>query len=123
MAKDDYYVIVYKILAYLYKQLKNGQPIEKEMLIHNGRLFTINETYWVYADVFCRMLVYIFQNMLDQGFIRGINNSRAAGGFYIAEQLEECEITPEGIGYLCDNNLMEKAKRFLKDIKDITPFI
>lgn len=113
MAKDDYYVIVYKILAYLYKQLKNGQPIEKEMLIHNGRLFTINETYWV----------YIFQNMLDQGFIRGINNSRAAGGFYIAEQLEECEITPEGIGYLSDNNLMEKAKRFLKDIKDITPFI
>ena len=49
---------------------------------------TINETYWV----------YIFQNMLDQGFIRGINNSRAAGGFYIAEQLEKCEITPEGIG-------------------------
>ena len=28
MAKDDYYVIVYKILAYLYVQLKKGEPID-----------------------------------------------------------------------------------------------
>lgn len=28
MAKDDYYVIVYKILAYLYVQLKKGESVE-----------------------------------------------------------------------------------------------
>lgn len=113
MAKDDYYVIVYKILAYLYSQLKKGEPIEAEMLEHDGRLFQINEKYWT----------YIMQNMLDQGFIRGVVQSRAGGGNYIKGQLSHCEITPLGIDYLCDNSLIERAKQFLKDVKDITPFI
>ena len=113
MARDDYYVIVYKLLAYLYSQLKKGQKIEPEMIKHDGTLFQINKQYWV----------YIMQNMIDQGYIRGISQTRAGGGYYIEQQLADCEITPRGIDYLCDNSLMEKAKRFLKDIKDITPFI
>lgn len=113
MAKDDYYVIVYKILAYLYSQLKKGEPIDSEMLEHDGRLFQINGKYWI----------YIMQNMIDQGFIRGLVQSRAGGGNYIKGQLSNCEITPRGIDYLCDNSLMERAKQFLKDVKDITPFI
>ena len=36
------------------------------------------------------------------------------------ETVEECESL---IDYLCENSLVEKAKQFLKDIKDITPFI
>lgn len=113
MAKDDYYVIVYKILAYLYKQLKSGQPIEPEMLKHDGMLFQINKQYWV----------YIMQNMIDQGYIRGLHETRAGGGYYIEGQLANCEITPLGIDYLCNNSLLERAKEFLKDVKDITPFI
>lgn len=113
MAKDDYYVIVYKILAYLYSQLKKGKPIEPEMLKHDGMLFQINKLYWV----------YIMQNMLDQGFIRGIAQPHAGEGYYIEGQLADCEITPKGIDYLCDNSLVERAKQFLKDVKDITPFI
>lgn len=42
MAKDDYYVIVYKILAYLYIQLKKGEAVEPEMLMYDGTLFQIN---------------------------------------------------------------------------------
>lgn len=113
MAKDDYYVIVYKILAYLYKQLKNGEPIEPEMLMYDGSLFQINRSYWT----------YIFTNMLEQGFIKGLHDTRTGDGYYIKEQLSNCEITPKGIDYLCDNSLLEKAKEFLKDIKEITPFI
>lgn len=113
MAKDDYYVIVYKILAYLYSQLKKGEPIDPKMLVNDGGLFQINAKYWV----------YIFQNMIDQGYIRGLHNIRSGGGVYIEEQLAECEITPRGIDYLCDNSLLERAKQFLKDVKDITPFI
>lgn len=37
-------------------------------------------------------------------------------------QLENCRITPIGIDYLCDNSFMEKAKSFLKDIKEIVTF-
>ena len=32
MAKDDYYVIVYKILAYLYVRLKNGDDVKSQSL-------------------------------------------------------------------------------------------
>ena len=31
--------------------------------------------------------------------------------------LESCIITPKGIEYLCDNSFMEKAKKFLKNMK------
>lgn len=113
MAKDDYYVIAYKILAYLYMQLKNGERIDPEMLMYDGGLFQINRSYWV----------YIFTNLSEQGYIRGLHETKVGNGYYIREQLTGCEITPKGIGYLCDNNLMERAKRFLKDVKDITPFI
>ena len=37
--------------------------------------------------------------------------------------MRECRITPKGIAYLFENSLAEEAKRFLKDVKDITPFI
>ena len=36
---------------------------------------------------------------------------------------DKCRITPNGIAYLSENSLMKKAKDFLKDIKEITPFI
>lgn len=113
MAKDDYYVIVYKILAYLYMQLKKGKNIDPEYLMYDGPLFQIDRKYWV----------YIFHNMKKQGFIDGLDNIKAGDGYYLKEQFKDCEITPEGIAYLCDNSLLKKAKRFLKDVKEITPFI
>ena len=48
MAKDDYHVIVYKILAYLYMQLKKGENIDPEYLMYDGPLFQIDRKYWVY---------------------------------------------------------------------------
>lgn len=30
MAKDDYFVIVYKILSYLYVQLKSGEDVDEK---------------------------------------------------------------------------------------------
>lgn len=112
MAKDDYYVIVYKILAYLYVQLKSGNPIDEDMLQYNGPLFQINYSYWC----------YILINMTEQGFITGLQFG-GMGKNKIVKYLGECEITPAGIDYLCNNGLMQKAIRYLKDIKDITPFI
>ena len=113
MAKDDYYVIVYKILVYLYVQLKKGDAAEPEMLMYDGALFQINRKYWA----------YIFDNLSKNGYITGLFNVTVGDGYYLKEQFINCEITPKGIEYLCENSLAEKAKRFLKDIKDITPFI
>ena len=113
MAKDDYYVISYKLLAYLYVQLKAGADIDPAMISADGPLFHINERYWT----------YVLRNLQAQGYIRGLSITKPWGGDDIIEGLEECEITPDGIAYLCDNSLMEKAKQFLKDVKEITPFI
>lgn len=45
------------------------------------------------------------------------------GGKEVIYDLKTAEITPEGIAYVCDNSLFEKVKEFLKDMKEITPFI
>ncbi|MBQ3089075.1 MAG: hypothetical protein IJD21_00785 [Oscillospiraceae bacterium] len=113
MAKDDYHVIVYKVLAYLYVQLKNGQDVDAGCLTHDGLLFRINQRYWA----------YIMANLLRQGLIEGISITRPWGGETVVTNLEACQITPAGIEYLCDNSFIEKAKSFLKEIKEITPFI
>ena len=111
MAKDDYFVIVYKILAYLYVQLKAGQPIDSDMLAAHGGLFHINESYHA----------YILTSLLDEGYIDGVRTKAWGGEEFL--DLSQCRITPHGIAYIFENTLFEKAKKFLKDVKDITPFI
>jgi len=113
MAKDDYHVIVYKILAYLYSCLKKGENPEKEYLLCDGALFNINHTYWL----------YIIENLANEGYIEGLSNIRVGNGYYLNDQLPYCRITPRGIDYLCDNSFISKAKEFLKSVKDIAPFI
>ncbi|MDY6065274.1 MAG: YjcQ family protein [Finegoldia sp.] len=113
MAKDDYFVIVYKILAYLYTKLKSGEAIEPEYLMYDGVLFDINRKYWT----------YIVADMVESGYITGLSNVRVADDNYLKYKLRDCEITPKGIEYLCENSTLEKAKKFLKEVKDITPFI
>lgn len=113
MAKDDYYVIVYKLLAYLYVCLKNGESVDERLIDSKGKLLDINESYWL----------YIIRHLYDDGYVEGISITRAYGKMYIVDNLQDIMITPKGIDYLCNNSLFEKAKSFLKDIKDITPFI
>ena len=114
MAKDDFYVIAYKILAYLYMQLKNGEPIDPDMIKNDSPLFQINQRYWS----------YIMRNLLDEGYITGgIYHTACGKDRVIHGDLSRVEITPKGIDYLCENTALERAKQFLKDIKEITPFI
>ena len=65
MARDDYHVIVYQILAYLYTQLKAGNPVDGNLLKHDGPYFQINERYWQ----------YIMVNLLTSGLISGVERS------------------------------------------------
>lgn len=112
MARDDYHVIVYQILSYLYLKLKEGKPVDAELLKPESNYIKINERYWL----------YIMENLYRYGFITGITITKPFGGERIINNLENCEITPAGIEYLCDNSFLEKAKQFLKDVKAIVPF-
>lgn len=113
MAKDDYYVVVYKILAYLYVKLKAGEDIDPELIKPDGKFCEINERYWT----------YIMIHMLHDGYVEGFSITRTYGAECIINNLGCIQITPSGIDYLCNNSLFEKAKAFLKDVKEITPFI
>lgn len=110
MAKDDYHVIVYQVLSYLYQCLKNGEEVDSGRLQPKG-LFDINEKYWL----------YIMEHMKADGLIEGFEIHRYING-HVGADFTKAQITPVGIGYLLDSNLMAKAKRFLEDANGIMPF-
>ena len=113
MAKNDYFVIVYQILAYLYQCLKNGTDVEESMLKPDSRLLQVNERYWS----------YIIFNLSAEGYINGVNFVPIDGLRmpYVAS-ISDCMITPKGIEYLCENSSIKKASHYLKEIKEIVPF-
>ncbi|HEM3632604.1 TPA: hypothetical protein U1C38_000403 [Streptococcus suis] len=112
MAKDDYHVIIYQILSYLYQQLKRGKEVDTKMLEADGKLFQINESYYL----------FIIESLLRESFITGPVVEETMAGKFV-DGLEYTQITVRGIEYLMDNAFLTKAKRFLKDVKEITPFI
>lgn len=113
MAKDDYYVVVYQILSYLYQRLKKGEDVEEKYLDKDSPLFGngLHERYWK----------YIITNMYKQHFIEGLVIDEIDNATLIYK-LEKTQITPLGIDYLCNNSTFEKAIKFLKDVKEIIPF-
>lgn len=46
MAQNDYFVIVYRVLKYLYDCLKKGEKPEAEYLV--ASTYNIPENYWIY---------------------------------------------------------------------------
>ena len=61
MAKDDYFVIVYQILSYLYQHLKRGESVDARMISAESDLYTIPRSYWL----------YIMENLVDENFVTG----------------------------------------------------
>ena len=108
MARDDYFVIVYSLLSYLYKQLKRGQKVDVDDL--TAEYYGIPENYWL----------YILDSLLEQGYTKGYKMQQTKFGV-VHTDLSNMQITPNGIQYLFDNTLFEKVKRTLKELKDITP--
>ena len=119
MAKDDYHVIVYQILAYLYQCLKSGKDVDPQLLGVDSAYFTangqeLNRRYWA----------YVIYNLQASELIEGVvfadmDNMKHP----YPVNLDGCMITPAGIEYLTDNSFIAKAKEFLKEIKAIAPFV
>lgn len=115
MAKDDYSVIVLKILGYLYGCLKEAIKPNNETLSPYCVLFrvkgkAINEPYW-------NEVLYM---MTQEGLIEGLGFQGAWGpGRICFSDMEDCRITPKGIQHLEENSSMRKAWQVLLDTKDI----
>jgi hypothetical protein len=96
MAKDDYFVIVYSILKYLYECLKKGIKPTEEWI--SAKKFNIGDDYFI----------RVIEMMKADGYIEGINvvddfTGKSMDGY------EYAEITPKGIEYLNENSMMKKA--------------
>ena len=103
MARDDYGVIVYQILSYLYNCLKKDIKVDKSYLEPQGKLYNINTNYWT----------FIIYNLVKDGYIEGVTLKNVWGEDYPV--IENMRITPKGIEYLTDNSFIQKAKELLKD--------
>ena len=107
MAKDDYHVIVFRMLKYLYHQLKDGLPPEPEMLMPDSKIFEINEYYWK----------YVLRSMLEEHLIRGLTmNDDGSGPEQSSEMLKDIQITPKGIEYLNDNRMGQRVDQLIRDV-------
>ena len=114
MAKDDFHVIVYQILSYLYQRLKKGEDVDPRQISVNSDFFHINKRYWS----------YIMANLYRMGMIDGISLLEIDNAEPTVTGLDRCYITPAGIEYLTENSTIAKAKEFFKEAKDyIIPFI
>lgn len=48
MSRDDYHVVAYLILSYLYECLKNGARPDEAQIKHDAPNIAIPYTYWAY---------------------------------------------------------------------------
>jgi hypothetical protein len=110
MAKDDYFVIAYKLLKYLYDCLKKGVKPSAEVL--DADYFTIGTEYWE----------YILSGLFTDGYIVGVVlvpiRGRLEPGVKITPAIK---ITPKGIQHLEENSMFQKIKGAVKDIADVLP--
>lgn len=98
MAKDDYYVIVAKILVYLYARIKGKNKISSTEYLH-----PLSEDFPIYEEYFN----YVLDEMLAHGYIR-MNVIRAWGAGVVMRDIDGIQITQEGIDFLRENSTIRK---------------
>ena len=105
-------VIVYRILVYLCACLKAGQRPSLEYLQYGTDDFHVVKDCWQ----------YIWLNLYKEGYIDGIKVIPILGEQNkVIKLTDQLAITPKGIEYVAENNAMQKAKNFLKGLKEIVP--
>lgn len=110
MGENDYYVIVAKILVYLYKKYK-CIDVDEEYIRPMSEAFPIEE----------KQLFETIDMMRQQEFITG-TIIKEWGGAIILVDYHSLKITPQGIDYLQDNTKIRKVCEGLKEAFPIIEF-
>jgi hypothetical protein len=101
MAKNDYDVIVFKILLYFYGCLKHEIKFEQATFEKTIGLNEISEEYFT----------QILRMMKNDNLIEGTAFQKAWGGEYILiSNISDIIITSDGIHYLKENSTMQIVK-------------
>lgn len=107
MAKDDYFVLAAKILAYLYMKLKGKEKRDISYLSPKTKDFPIEEDYFE----------YVLLQLEKQGYIENLYVLKYWGGQTV-KVTDDLQITPAGIEYLQENGTMKKVLSTVKDFAE-----
>lgn len=109
MSSDDMFVVMYKILAYLYQCQKDG--VRPDRAAWSADALGIPLDYWK----------SVVEELVSHGYVKGVVATRTTGGLVVTPSSPA--ITLEGVQFAKENSMMAKARRALMDAKAITPFI
>ncbi|MCD7796779.1 MAG: YjcQ family protein [Clostridiales bacterium] len=99
MLWNDYFVVVYRILSYLYDCLKKDEKVNREAISPQG--LNIVSGYWM----------YILEYLQKYNRINDISLGKTAE----TTKIDDIEITPKGIIYLFTDPTMKRAKEFIEN--------
>ena len=101
MAQNDYYVIVYRVLMYLYNCLRQDEVVDMQKL--TPEYLHINQRYFE----------YIFDTLNDKGLILNKKYYEDMLGKHLGSDIM---IRPKGISTLHENSTIDKVKKSVKGI-------
>lgn len=104
MARDDYFVMAYKLLKYLYECLKKGKKPDSEQIKHNTKHFPVGEEYFN----------YLIETLTRDGYLRNVIIIDMDNTTFVRFD-DDIQITPKGIEYIEDNSMMKKIANGIKD--------
>ena len=110
MSQDDYYVLVAKILVYLYKKYKQ-KDVDEDYIAPMTKDFPVKE----------EQLMETIAMLIDQGYVKG-KYVKSWGGDIVMIDYHSLKITPAGIDYLQDNSKIRKICETLEEAKTIWKF-
>ena len=114
MAKDDYFVLAYRILLYYYGCFKRKFVFDTKAFLRA-----------VGEDIDADYLTNVLEMLCENEYLKGGVFTSAWGHILImASDYSDLAITQKGIEYLSENSKMQKAKKFLiENAKDIAELI
>ncbi|MGN1383636.1 MAG: YjcQ family protein [Eubacterium sp.] len=100
MARDDMFVIMYKILSYLYECMKRGKKPNPENISWECEMFSIPEEYWE----------KIMVELVENGYVKDIYIINSIGVHDGIKFGPDPSVTMEGVQFLEENSMMAKVK-------------
>lgn len=110
MSNNDYFTVAYKILKYLQYCYENGLGPDPNIL--QARTFAISN----------HQFYQTLSMLTDDGYIKGLTRTSTKSGD-IWTGLDQLSITSSGLQYLAENNMMKKACKTFKEVRDWLPFV
>ena len=103
-----YFKIEYAILKELHECKKENRRVDQAAI--SPRRFHITDSY----------LLDVIEGLLEAGYIKGPMITRTKTGRAVSD-LDEIDITREGIRYLAENSTMKRVYETMKEVRDWFP--